>query len=34
MDKAWFYVAGILAGTAVLSYLVITMVFSSNPPAF
>ncbi len=33
MNKLWFYVGGIIVGTAVLIYAVLTVVSSTNPPA-
>lgn len=33
MDKLWLYVGGIIVGTAVLVYAVLTTVSSTNPPA-
>lgn len=33
MDKLWLYVGGIIVGTAVLIYAVLTTVSSVNPPA-
>ncbi|MHC9063935.1 hypothetical protein ACYX34_14770 [Nitrospira sp. CMX1] len=33
MDKVWLYVGGILVGTAVLIYAVLTTVSSTHPPA-
>jgi len=33
MDKVWLYVGGILAGTAVVIYIVFTFVMSTHPPA-
>jgi hypothetical protein len=33
MDKLWLYVGGIIVGTAVLIYAVLTTVSSTNPPA-
>ena len=33
MDKLWLYVGGIIVGTAVLIYAVLTTVNSTNPPA-
>lgn len=33
MDKLWLYVGGIIAGTAVLIYAVLTTVDSTHPPA-
>lgn len=33
MDKLWLYVGGIIVGTAVLIYAVISTVSSTNPPA-
>jgi len=34
MDKAWLYVGGIVVGTAVFIYIVLSVVTSSNPPAY
>lgn len=33
MDKLWLYVGGIIVGTAVLVYAVLTTLSSTNPPA-
>jgi len=33
MNKVWWYVGGIVVGTAVLIYAVITTVSSTYPPA-
>ena len=33
MDKVWLYVGGIILGTAVLIYAVLTTVSSTTPPA-
>lgn len=33
MDKLWLYVGGILVGTAILVYTVLTTVSSTTPPA-
>jgi len=33
MDKLWLYVGGIIVGTAVLIYAVLTTVSSVTPPA-
>ena len=33
MNKLWLYVGGIIAGTAVLIYAVLTTVSSTNPTA-
>jgi hypothetical protein len=33
MNKVWLYVGGIIVGTAVLIYAVITTVSSTHPPA-
>lgn len=33
MNKVWLYVGGIIVGTAVLIYAVLTTVSSTHPPA-
>ncbi|CUS35419.1 hypothetical protein [Candidatus Nitrospira nitrificans] len=33
MDKLWLYVGGIIVGTAVMIYAVLTTVSNTNPPA-
>ena len=33
MNRLWLYVGGIVVGTAVLIYAVLTTVSSTNPPA-
>lgn len=34
MDKVWMYVAGIIVGAALLIYLALAIVKSTNPPAY
>jgi hypothetical protein len=33
MDKVWLYAGGIIAGTALLTYFVITTISNTSPPA-
>lgn len=33
MDKIWLYLGGIIVGAAVLIYMAISFVSSTNPPA-